>query len=162
MQYLRLNAKLAVTGYAKQALSSPGQHNGLYWPTENQGTKSPLTEELARGLANRGVDGLGRSPYHGYYFKVLSRQGDHASGGQFHYMENGAPVRGFALIAYPAQYGMSGVLTFMVNQDGVVYQKDLGSFGTRSADREIWFNPDQTWRPVAAPTSSTLTEKSSP
>lgn len=147
-QYLQLNPKLAATGYAKQVLSSPSQFNGLYWPVKDQDTKSPLGEDLARGLANRGVDGLGRSPYHGYYFKVLSRQGDHAPGGQFHYMENGNLVRGFALMAYPAQYGISGVMTFAVNQDGVIYQKDLGSFGTRFADKEIWFNPDQTWRPV--------------
>jgi len=161
-QYLKLNPKLAVTGYAKQVLSSPGQHNGLYWPAKDHDTESPLTEELARGLANRGVDGLGRSPYHGYYFKVLSRQGNHAPGGQFHYLENGNLVRGFALIAYPAHYGYSGVMTFQINQDGVVYQKDLGSFGTRSADREIWFNPDQTWRSVSAPKNSVLKERSSP
>jgi hypothetical protein len=142
-------AKEGAKRYAQRIISRPDQKDGLYWPASGAEARSPLNDLVERAKADGYSFGSLRAAYHGYRFKVLLRQGSRAAGGSIDYNEKGRMTRGFALIAYPAQYGHSGVLSFMVNQSGVIYQKDLGAYSTRSADREVWFNPDQTWRKVA-------------
>lgn len=137
--------------YAQRFISKPGQKDGLYWPASAGDERSPLNDLVERAKADGYTFGTLRAAYHGYRFKILFRQGHRAAGGSIDYNENGRMTRGFAVIAYPVQYGHSGVLSFMVNQSGIIYQKDLGAHSTRSADREVWFNPDQTWRRVAQP-----------
>jgi hypothetical protein len=142
-------AKEGTKRYAQRIMSKPDRNDGLYWPATGGETQSPLSELVERAKADGYSFGSLRAAYHGYRFKILLRQGSRAAGGSIDYNENGRMTRGFALIAYPAQYGHSGVMSFMVNQSGVIYQKDLGAYSTRSAGREVWFNPDQTWRKVA-------------
>jgi hypothetical protein len=137
--------------YAQRFISRPDQKDGLYWPESVGDERSPLSDLVERAKADGYSFGTLRAAYHGYRFKILLRQGHRAAGGSIDYNEKGRMTRGFALIAYPVQYGHSGVLSFMVNQSGVIYQKDLGVHSTRSADREVWFNPDQTWRKVVQP-----------
>jgi hypothetical protein len=95
------------------------------------------------------VDGQG-APYHGYYFKILKGQGPNAPGGALDYVVKGKMIGGYALVAYPAEYGNSGVMTFVVNHGGTVYQKDLGPRTESIASRMLLFNPDQTWKKVDA------------
>ena len=92
----------------------------------------------------------GRIPYHGYYYRILTQQGPNAPGGALDYVVKGKMIGGFALLAYPAEYGNSGVMTFLVNHSGVVYQKDLGDYTMRLVKRMNWFDPDQTWKKVDA------------
>ena len=134
--------------FAQRILSKPGMKDGLYWPDTNGEGGSPLQNFVEHAKADGYNLEQERSSYHGYRFKVLLRQGPKAAGGTIDYNEQGDMVHGFALIAYPVRYGHSGVLTFMVNQSGLIYQKDLGAYTTRFAGREVWFNPDQTWRRV--------------
>jgi hypothetical protein len=147
--YAAMTEKDGDRRYAQRIISRPGLKDGLYWPATNGQPASPLSKLVDRAAAD-GYKPRPRSDYYGYRFKVLMKQGPKASGGSFDYSERGKMIHGFALIAYPVQYGHSGVLTFMVNQRGIVYQKDLGAYTTRFANREIWFNPDQTWRQVQA------------
>jgi hypothetical protein len=149
LDYAAMMAKDGQKQYAQRILSRPGQKDGLFWPAASGESKSPLHDLVERAIADGYSLGKPRMPYHGYLFKVLAKQGPKAAGGSFDYNEQGKMIHGFALIAYPVQYGHSGVMTFMVNQRGVVYQKDLGAYTTRFANREIWFNPDQTWRKAA-------------
>jgi hypothetical protein len=148
LDYAAMMAKDGKKQYAQRIVSRPGLKDGLYWPAAGGESKSPLHDFVERAIADGYSVGKPHAPYHGYLFKVLVKQGPKAAGGSFNYTEQGKIVHGFALIAYPLQYGHSGVMTFMVNQRGVVYQKDLGAYATRFANREIWFNPDQTWRKV--------------
>ncbi len=147
--YAAMTEKDGDRRYAQRIVSRPGLKDGLYWPVTDGQPASPLSQLVDRAVAD-GYKPRPRSAYYGYQFKVLAKQGPRATGGSFDYAERGKMINGFALIAYPVQYGHSGVLTFMVNQRGVVYQKDLGAYTTRFANREIWFNPDQTWRRVQA------------
>ena len=144
-------AKEGTKRYAQRIISRPDQKDGLYWPASGGEERSPLNDLVERAKADGYSFGALRAAYHGYRFKVLLRQGHRAAGGSIDYNEKGRMTRGFALIAYPVQYGHSGVMSFMVNQSGTIYQKDLGAYSTRSAGREVWFNPDQTWRRVAQP-----------
>ena len=136
--------------YASRFRSSPGKHDGLYWPVSGTEQASPLGPLMASAQA----EGYGaqhtvaheREPYHGYYYRILTRQGKNAPGGAYDYVVRGHMIGGFALVAFPAQYGASGVMTFLVNQDGVVYQKDLGPDTTEIARRMTEFNPDETWK----------------
>jgi hypothetical protein len=133
--------------YAQRIVSSPGKKDGLYWPAD--GNQSPLGELAAQASAEGYTVGSGEpQPYHGYYFRILTRQGPNAPGGELDYVVNGKMIGGFALIAYPAEYGNSGVLTFEVNHAGTVYQKDLGELTEVIAKRIRWFDPDQTWKKV--------------
>ena len=93
---------------------------------------------------------MGPVPYHGYYYRILTQQGPNATGGILNYVVKGKMIRGFALVAYPAVYGNSGVMTFLVNQVGTVYQKDLGNHTLNLVTRMPWFDPDQTWKKVNA------------
>jgi hypothetical protein len=132
--------------YAQRIVSSPGKKDGLFWRDDSD--PSPLGE-LAAQASSEGykVDGQG-APYHGYYFRILKGQGPDAPGGALNYVVNGKMIGGFALIAWPAEYGNSGVMTFLVNHAGTVYQKDLGKRTDAIASRTALFDPDQTWKKV--------------
>jgi hypothetical protein len=136
--------------YAQRIVSNPGKKDGLFWRDDRD--PSPLGELAAQASAEGYNVGEQAAPYHGYYFRILKRQGPDAPGGAFHYVVKGKMIGGFALIAYPAEYGNSGVMTFMVNHDGIVYQKDLGKRTEFIAQRINLFDPDQTWKKVNVPT----------
>jgi hypothetical protein len=131
--------------YAQRIISRPGKKDGLYWPTAAGETPSPLGELAAQASAEGYKAGAKPIPYHGYYYRILKRQGPSAPGGAYDYLVKGKMNGGFALLAYPAEYGNSGIMTFMVNQDGIVYQKDLGPRTAKLARRIHSFSPDQTW-----------------
>lgn len=136
--------------YAQRILSSPGKKDGLYWPAAANEPQSPLGASFAAATIQGYRPGVGDrpAPYHGYYYKVLTAQGPNAPGGAMSYVVNDKMIGGFALVAYPAEYGNSGVMTFLVNHTGTVLQKDLGEHTARIASRMTTFNPDQTWRKV--------------
>ena len=134
--------------YAQRIVSRPGQKDGLYWPAQSEADDSPLGELVASAAAEGYRVDQQRAPYHGYYYKVLTRQGPNASGGALDYVVRDRMIGGFALVAYPAEYGNSGVMTFLVNHQGNVYQKDLGPNTARIAASMTEFNPDDTWRRV--------------
>jgi hypothetical protein len=133
--------------YAEHFISSPGKKDGLYWPAE-QGAESPLGELFADASKEGYKAGDGRSPYHGYYYKILTRQGPHAPGGAANYVVNGKMIGGFGLVAYPAEYRNSGVMTFIVNYAGAVFQKDLGPDTAQLAEKMTSFDPDSSWKKV--------------
>jgi hypothetical protein len=135
--------------YARRLASTPGKRDGLYWQVGPGETPSPLGELVVR--AQRAGYRVGPSnvkpvPYHGYYYRILSAQGPDAPGGAYDYLVRGQMIGGFALVAYPAQWGSSGVMTFIVNHDGVVYEKNLGPKTAELADKMRTFNPDATWK----------------
>jgi hypothetical protein len=135
--------------YAQRVASSPGKKDGLYWPTAAGEPPSPLGDAVADATLRGYRVGSGE-PYQGYYYKILTRQGPKAPGGALDYIVKGKMIGGFALIAWPAEYGNSGITTFMINHDGVVYEKDLGTKTSRIAARATAFNPDATWKKVEA------------
>jgi hypothetical protein len=134
--------------YAQRIVSHPGKKDGLYWPTSEGQPPSPLGELAAQASAEGYKAGQTPIPYHGYYYRVLKRQGASASGGAYDYLINGKMRGGFALIAFPAEYGNSGIMTFMVNHDGTVFRKDLGPKTDELARKIESFAPDQTWTKV--------------
>jgi hypothetical protein len=137
--------------YAQRFLSTSGKHDGLYWAAAPGEEVSPLGPLVARASAE-GYDTSGkRVPYHGYYYKILKRQGSHARGGAYDYIADGHMIGGFALLAYPAQYGVSGVMTFVVNQDGIVYQKNFGPDTATIAEHTDGFDPDENWTAAVKP-----------
>jgi hypothetical protein len=133
--------------YAQKISSSPGKQDGLYWPVAAGQQQSPLGPSIAAAEAE-GYNGSDKGPYHGYIYKLLKAQGADAPGGAKSYLDNGKLSRGFALIAYPATYGVSGIMTFMVNQDGIIYQKDFGDDTANAVPKLTTYNPDQSWTPV--------------
>ena len=137
--------------HASKFVSDPGRENGLYWPATAGQKRSPLgdlvAQAAAEGPAVRG-DRSQPSPFHGYYFKILTAQGPAARGGQKQYVVKGLMSGGFALVAWPAQYDVTGVMTFVVNQDGIVHEKDLGPETDAAARKMSVYNPDTSWRPV--------------
>jgi len=132
--------------YAQRIVSSPGKKDGLYWPSD--GEESPLGELAAQASADGYKSSGEPQPFHGYYYRILKRQGPNAPGGELNYVANGKMIGGFAIVAYPAEYGNSGVMTFVVNHAGNVYQKDLGERTESVAKSMTSFNPDQTWKKV--------------
>lgn len=135
--------------YAQRIVSTPGKKDGLFWRDDRD--QSPLGELAAQAAAEGYKAGAeGGAPYHGYYFRILKGQGPNAPGGAMNYVVKGKMIGGFGLIAYPAEYGNSGVMTFMVNHAGTVYQKDLGERTAVIAKRIYLFDPDQTWKKVDA------------
>jgi len=140
----------AVAHYAGRLMSSPGKHDGLYWPREPGKPESPFGPAVSRAQREGYSPQAGKTaPYHGYYYRLLKAQGPAAEGGALSYLENGKLTLGFALLAYPASYGKSGVMSFVINQQGVVFQKDLGP-STREAEKAITaFNPDEGWTRAA-------------
>lgn len=127
--------------YAQRLLSSPGRHDGLYWPTRPGEPESPLGSEVAK--AKPGVG------YHGYHFRILTAQGQDAPGGAKSYVADGAMTGGHALVAWPAKWGESGVMSFIVGKDGVVHEKDLGPSSDRIARAMTAYNPDASWAKAA-------------
>jgi Protein of unknown function (DUF2950) len=134
--------------YAQRIVSSPGKKDGLYWPTPQGEQPSPLGDLAAQASTEGYQAGKGPIPYHGYYYRILKQQGASAPGGAYDYLVKGKMVGGFALLAFPAQYGNSGIMTFMVNHDGAVFQKDLGPNTTEIASKIDSFIPDQAWTKV--------------
>jgi len=134
--------------YAQRFVSTTGKKDGLYWPTEQGEEESPLGELFAAASKQGYRTREGRSPYHGYYDKILTKQGPNAVGGAADYIVNGNMIGGFAMVAYPAEYRNSGVMTFIVNYDGTVFEKDLGPDTASIAEHMTSFNPDSTWKKV--------------
>lgn len=132
--------------YAQRVVSSPGKKDGLFWRDDRD--PSPLGDLAAQASAEGYRAGEPAAPYHGYYYRILKGQGPDAPGGASYYVVRGKMIGGFALIAYPAEYGNSGVMTFMVNHAGTVYQKDLGKRTEIFAKHINLFDPDQTWKKV--------------
>jgi hypothetical protein len=137
-----------VRQYAAKVVSSPGKKDGLYWPTKAGEPESPLGPLVARAAAAGYKKSEGPQPYHGYYFKVLTKQGPNAKGGPLDYVAKGRMIGGFAALAYPARYANSGVMTFIVNHDGVVYERDLGPDTAKRAAAITSFDPGPDWKPV--------------
>ena len=137
--------------YAQKFKSEPGKKDGLYWDSKEGEESSPLGELMANARAE-GYQSDGAQnkpePYHGYYFRILTAQGQNAAGGAYEYIVDGRMIGGFAVIAFPAEYANSGVMTFIVNHDGVVYQKDLGENTGDLAKEMKLYDPDETWMPV--------------
>jgi hypothetical protein len=136
-----------VLAFAQKIISSPGKKDGLYWSPDIDGEISPLGPLFAEAQSagyTRSGNGAPR-PFHGYYFKILTRQGRHAPAGAYNYIVNGYMIGGFAFIAWPAQYGESGIMTFIVNQQGKVYQKDLGPKTSSLVKKIEAYDPDSTW-----------------
>ena len=134
--------------YAAKLLSSPNKHDGLYWKTAEGETPSPAGDEVAaaaeEGYRAAGANGE-RMPYHGYYYRMLFAQGPNAHGGASEYFSGGQLTQGVALLAWPAEYGVSGVMTFMINHEGVIYEKDLGDNTAAEVAKIDVFDPDSSW-----------------
>jgi len=158
-----------VAEYAPRLISTSGKHDGLYWETSEDDKPSPLGKLIAAARAEGygpkaeipGAAGKGgaqeqetvseeRAPYHGYYFKILTRQGTAAPGGKYGYVINGNMIAGYAFVAYPDKWGSSGVMTFIINQQGRVYEKNLGPNTAKVAAAMTEYNPDPSWRLVKA------------
>jgi hypothetical protein len=155
-----------VAEYAQHFISSPGKHDGLYWETSEGDKPSPLGQFVAaaraegygpsdqtpdatgKGGSEKEAPTLERAPYHGYYVKILTRQGAHAAGGKYGYIINSNMIAGYALVAYPEKWGNSGVMTFIVNQQGRVYEKNLGANTAKIAGSMTEYDPDPTWKRV--------------
>jgi hypothetical protein len=137
--------------YAQHLVSSPGKHDGLYWPAAEGEPESPLAPLMAEaqeeGYPGERISGK-PVPYHGYFFRILTGQSTSAAEGTLNYISGGRMTRGFALIAWPASYGASGIMTFIVNQDGIVFQKDLGPNTAKLAAATKLFDPDLSWARV--------------
>ena len=135
--------------FAAKFVSTAGKRDGLYWPVAEGESPSPLGP-LAAAAAHEGYKRKGDAPvpFHGYYFRVLTAQGAHAPGGAKNYVRDGRLTGGFAFVAYPASYGVSGVMTFVVNQQGIVFQKNLGPQTSTLAAKATRYDPDRSWEPV--------------
>ena len=139
-----------VLEYAQKFRSTPGTKDGLYWPADLDGESSPLgplvaeAQEQGYGRKPR-EEGAAPQPFHGYYFKVLTRQAKAAPGGRYDYVINGNMIGGFALVAWPAEYGETGIMTFIVNQQGRVYQQNLGATTAKAVGTMKAYNQDKAW-----------------
>jgi hypothetical protein len=148
--YLRNPQKAKMLQYAQKVRSADNKRDGLYWRAKAGEKPSPLGPLVAAAR----TEGYSKSeddkpvPYYGYYYRILKAQGPNAPGGAYDYIAHGAMIGGFALVAYPATYGSSGVVTFLVNHDGVLYEKDLGRDTAAIAQRMSKFDPDSTWKRV--------------
>ena len=132
--------------YAQKFESTRGLKDGLYWEMEPGGDPSPLGPLIARARDEGYAAGVLPEPYHGYLYRIMKVQGIHAGGGAYPYVIDGRMIGGFAVVAYPATYAASGVKTFIVNHDGVVYEKDLGPDTLKLARAMKAYNPDKTWK----------------
>lgn len=139
--------------YAQQFASNDGLQNGLCWKTRAGEKPSPMGPEIADacfvvGSSSNQLENKNPQPYHGYFYKILTKQGSHASGEAYDYIVDGRMLGGFALVAYPAVYGSTGIMTFIVSKDGVVYQKNLGKDTLKNAEAMASFDPDKSWTKV--------------
>jgi hypothetical protein len=149
--------------YAQKIFSDEGQHNGLYWKVAQGELQSPIGPLVASAVAEGYAESRNGAPtpYRGYYYHILTRQGKGAPGGAKTYLVNGKMTAGFAFVAYPAEYRSSGVMTFMVGADGVVYQKDLGKKTEVLAKGMKEYNPDSTWQKAEKQEESAAESKAS-
>jgi hypothetical protein len=145
----------ALLEYAQKFVSDTGKKNGLYWDAKAGEPQSPLGPILMRaraegyrGTPTKAPTSSTPAPYHGYYYRILTAQGKDAPGGAYSYLVKGKMIGGFAVVAYPAEYGNSGVMTFIVNHDGKVFEKDLGKNTASVAKSMKAYNPDKTWAEV--------------
>ena len=137
--------KSGVNQYAQKIISTPGTHDGLFWQNDDGSPGGPISEAIARAI-NEGYSTAKASGYHGYYFKVLKGQGPAAKLGQLDYVVEGVMIGGFALVAFPVEYRVTGVKSFMVSYDGIVYERDLGPDTIKIGQNMERYNPDKTWR----------------
>jgi hypothetical protein len=140
----------SVLQYAQQIKSTPGKHDGLYWPVADGEAESPFGPLVAQAQ-DQGYGkklGSGSKPYHGYFYRILTKQGPATPAGAYDYIINGRMIAGFALVAYPEQYGNTGIMTFIVNHQGKVYQRDLGPGTADIVSKIDSYNPDDGWAPV--------------
>jgi hypothetical protein len=142
-----------ILAYAQKLRSEPGRKNGLFWRRTSEEPASPLGELVAQARMegyrkDKSVFKEESSPFHGYYFKILTRQGKNAPGGKYNYVVNGNMVGGFAFVASPSSWGKSGIMSFIVNQQGKVYQKNLGPNTLKTVQDMDTYDPDETWTPV--------------
>jgi hypothetical protein len=138
-----------VNQYAQKIISTPGKQDGLYWKNEDGTSGGPIGEEIARAIEEGyNYGNVKQGGYHGYYFKILKGQGSAAPLGRISYVIEGVMIGGFALVAVPAEYRVTGVKTFIVSNDGIVYQKDLGPDSLKIAKEMEVYNPDKTWHPT--------------
>jgi len=147
--YERLRGADGVQHYAEKFVSNEGEHNGLFWLGADDEFASPIDPRVANAGSRDGIASQLRNgpiPFQGYYFRILTRQGSSAAGGAEDYVVNGKMIRGFAFLAYPAEYRSLGVMTFVVNQDRIVYEKDLGTRTIELAQSMTEYNPDSSWR----------------
>ena len=148
---LKVQNKVGIRAYAQKFKSDPDKKNGLYWKTEEGEEQSPLGPLMAKaqedGYTGEQMDAK-LVPYYGYYYRILKAQGESAPGGAYDYVVKGDMIGGFALVSHPARYGYSGIMTFIVNHDGLVYQKDLGDDTTKISQAMTLFNPDSTWEKI--------------
>jgi len=138
-----------VNQYAQRVLSTPGRHDGLAWQDPDGSWQGPVGEEIARVIAEGYTEGI--DPYHGYYFKILKAQGPHARMGAMPFVVGDVMIGGFALVAAPTEYRITGVKTFIVSHDGIVYEKDLGPHTPETFKEMSRFDPDPSWHPVQEP-----------
>jgi hypothetical protein len=136
----------SVNQYAQRIISTPGSQDGLAWQNSDGAWEGPIGEKIAHAI-EQGYN-LEAEPYHGYFFKILKGQGPAAPLGEMDYVVKGAMIGGFALVAAPAEYAVTGVKTFIVSQDGVVYEKDFGPETLNEFQKMARFNPDKSWAPV--------------
>jgi len=150
--------------YAQKIVSDEGRHNGLYWNAADNKSESPIGPLVALAAAKDYAKSQagGPTPYRGYYYLILTRQGKSAPGGAKNYVVNGKMTGGFAFVAYPAEYRSSGVMTFLVAQNGVVYQKDLGKNTETIATAMVEYNPDATWQKAEEQQEETATNETTP
>jgi hypothetical protein len=155
--YMRNAQKDPFLHYADRLISTEGKKDGLYWPAADNEEESPLGEEFAKARAEGYLkEGTPKGEaFHGYIYRLLTKQGANAHGGAYEYLVDGKLLGGFAAVAFPADYGNSGVMTFLVNHDGVVYSKDLGPDTAKLALAMDEFNPGQDWKREAADTPAT-------
>jgi hypothetical protein len=133
--------------YAEKIISTPGQHDGLYWKPANPEDNSPIADIVSRAFAEGYTNR--HQPYHGYYFKILTGQGTHATGGRMSYLQGGQMTKGFALMAWPSEFGSTGIMTFIVDKSGIVFQKNLGKDTSKLVGEYRDYDPDESWSPVA-------------
>ncbi|MFH0932731.1 MAG: DUF2950 domain-containing protein, partial [Nitrospirota bacterium] len=131
--------------FAQRLISTEGKRDGLYWEAKEGEAESPFGPLIAQATREGYSKKSSPSPFYGYYFKILKGQGKHAEGGRYNYVVKGKMILGFAIVAYPAEYGNSGVMTFMLNQEGTIYEKNLGKNTRRIAETIKIFDPDKTW-----------------
>ncbi len=138
--------------FAQRLNSTPGKQDGLYWESKPGEAQSPAGPFLAGATAEGYGEKVAAAPYHGYVYRMVTSQGAQANGGALDYLVDGKLSKGFALVAYPSNYGSSGIMTFIVNQDGAVWQRDLGEDTAKQAAAITQFNPDAAWTPLAPET----------
>jgi hypothetical protein len=140
--------------FAQRLISTKGERDGLYWEAKEGQAESPLGPLIARAAREGYGEASNLSPFHGYFFRILKGQGEHAGGGGYDYVVKGKMILGFALVAYPAAYENSGVMTFMVNQEGTIYEKNLGKNTKDIAEDMKLYDPDETWKKVRVEVSA--------